>query len=73
MLHINFEVPEELDIKLLRALIQTNDIIIEEMPGTKPRLFTAMSEDPALFYKLGGIVILQVWEDTVSQVLNLVE
>lgn len=60
MLNVNFEVPDNFDLSLLKEKLQNLEIDVEEMPGTCPRIITAVAQHPELFYQLGGIMAVEL-------------
>lgn len=56
MLSIAFECPDYIVIEEIVKGMLPLTMILEEVPGSNPRIVTAMCKDPEAFYKLGGIV-----------------
>ncbi|MBG9376958.1 hypothetical protein I5907_11995 [Panacibacter sp. DH6] len=60
MLNISFEIPDNLDLAKLNEQAQELNVTLEEVPGTYPRLLTATALYAEAFYRLGGIVALEI-------------
>jgi hypothetical protein len=67
MLHIKFELPDKFNLALLQSVMQKENIMIDEVPGTNPPIVTAMSNDPELFYRLGALVAVQIMNDELKK------
>lgn len=60
MLNISFEIPDNFDLMRLKDQVIELNIEVEEIPGTHPRLVTATALHPEIFYRLGGLVALEI-------------
>lgn len=71
MLNINFEIPVNFDLSLLKEKLMGLPVEIEEMPGTCPRIVTATAEHPEHFYQLGGIMAVELLLFTTNNTSNV--